>query len=271
MLNNIHLKASFVLLMTALLIAPAGASAQTFAGYTMQLNGAAALISGGSILRVSPVTGGTGSAYIFTPFPITADTSFSTSFRFRIGDGSGADGMVFVVQNNGATALGGGGGNLGYSGLVNSIGVEIDEYFNGGWDPNNNHLGINTAGNMASVTTFIPPVNLDNGTPYYLWVDYDGTSNDLSVFFSTTSTKPGTPDMIQNLDLLALVGAQGYVGFTGATGGLRNNHDIQAWTFLAWEPPLPVPAVSSWSILLLILLMTGMTWGLRRQKRPNES
>jgi hypothetical protein len=74
-----------------------------------------------------------------------------------------ADGIAFVIQNSpatgavtdpgtacgqsggGPTALGGGGGCMGYSGINNSIALEFDTYQNG-WDPNNNHIALQDCG-----------------------------------------------------------------------------------------------------------------------------
>jgi hypothetical protein len=72
---------------------------------------------------------------------------FTTTFQIRFTNPGGigpADGIVFVVQNgsfggykgdmsSGATALGpfdGAGGELGYTGLTNSVGVQFDTYYN---------------------------------------------------------------------------------------------------------------------------------------------
>jgi hypothetical protein len=250
-----------------LLLTPSLSFAEDFKSYTVQLNGTAGLVNSGNTLRVAPLAGGVGSAFITTPFTINSDTSFSTFFQFRIGDGSGADGMLFVVQNDGAGAgaSGGGGGGLGFNGIDNSIGVEIDEWNNGEWsDPNNNHMGIDTNGSLTSLTTITPAVNLDSGDSYYLWVDYNGATNDLSVFFNTSNSKPGSPDMTQNLDLAAIVGAEGYVGFVGSTGGANNNHDVEEWT-VSWDTvpsasiATPIPTTSTWALTLLVLLILGFT------------
>lgn len=249
----------------ALVISP-NLMATNFAGFEIQVNGTAAVIDSGNTLRVAPLVGGVGSAFITDPYPVDEDTSFSSYFQFRIGDGSGADGMVFVVQNDGdgAGASGGGGGGLGYNGVSPSIGVEMDEWTNGEWgDPNNNHIGIDVGGNPTSLSTYTPGVNIDSGNPYYLWVDYDGASNELAVFFNTSATKPGAPQLTETIDLFGEVGAQAYVGFVGSTGGANNNHDILDWT-VQWasaaEPPppfvyVPVPVMNGVAIAVLLMLI----------------
>ncbi|HEX2971499.1 MAG TPA: hypothetical protein VHP11_04165, partial [Tepidisphaeraceae bacterium] len=94
----------------------------------LQLNGTAAVVGTGSnaILRLTDTaTGQTGSAFTKLPADIT---KFNISFDFRMGGGTGADGMAFVIQGVAPTALGGGGGGLGYSGIANSMALKFDAY-----------------------------------------------------------------------------------------------------------------------------------------------
>ncbi|WP_080599252.1 MULTISPECIES: L-type lectin-domain containing protein [Sorangium] len=70
--------------------------------------------------------------------PLAAD-AFTATFEFRLGDG---DGMGFMLQTTGETAVGEPGGGLGMAGLA-GYGVEIDTYHNlDCTDPNNNHVGV---------------------------------------------------------------------------------------------------------------------------------
>jgi Bacterial lectin len=75
---------------------------------------------------------------------IVAD-EFTATFEFRIGFGGGTtrgDGMGFMIETNGPTAVGRSGAGLGMSGLT-GYGAELDIYDNmlcG--DTNNNHVGI---------------------------------------------------------------------------------------------------------------------------------
>jgi sugar lactone lactonase YvrE len=74
-----------------------------------------------------------------------------------------ADGLAFVIQNAaggqadpisgsaetgaGFTVVGGGGGSLGYGGIDNSIALEMDTFYDSGWDPSDN--GSNDDNHMA--------------------------------------------------------------------------------------------------------------------------
>ncbi len=54
-------------------------------------------------------------------------------------------GTACSQSGGGATALGGGGGCIGYSGINNSVALEFDTYTNP-WDPNNNHIALQGCG-----------------------------------------------------------------------------------------------------------------------------
>jgi hypothetical protein len=246
-----------LLILVGLALVSFNVMAAPFKNFDMVLNGAAALVDSGNTLRVSPVTGGTGTAYVSSAFPVTATASFSTWFKFRIGDGNGADGMTFIIQADGPDSVGQGGGGLGYGGISPSIAVEMDTYLNG-WDPNANHLGINRAGATSSETTYTPGSDLDNETSQYIWIDYDGAVDQLSVYHSDANVKPGAPVMTLSVALDEEIGSSAYIGFTASTGGATNNHDIQDWT-LSWDAEMvSVPTLGQGATWLLILLLVGL-------------
>ena len=234
----------------------AAAAPIVFSGFNMEANGSATETSG--ILRLTPAANSqTGSAFISTPFSINSSTSFNTYFQFRIHSGNGADGLTFILQNAAAAenALGAGGGNLGYAGINNSIAVEFDTFFNSSWDPNNNHTGINLNGSVTSIGTSTGVPNLDSGSSLFVWVDYDALSDLLEVYVASVNTKPNAPVLFATVDL-TLVGPQAYVGFSAATGGLNNVHDIEVWSFAtAQGETIPVPTLSVWALVILALLL----------------
>jgi uncharacterized delta-60 repeat protein len=180
-----------------------------------------------------------GSAFLTQPISLGTKTSFSSAFSFQMSnpggisdpDGIGADGLVFVIQAQGPTALGDGGGYLGYSGITPSLEVEFDTYQNG-WDAGNgNHVGINTNGNVTSVALSPQTQRLNDGNPCYAWVDYLGASKMLEVRFSRSTVRPGLPTLSYEVDLPALLGANPvWVGFTAATASACETHDLISWT-----------------------------------------
>jgi hypothetical protein len=223
---------------------------------TLQMNGTAAM--SGSDLRLTDNVGGqAGSAYIATPVPLTAQTSFSTQFELYIhgNGGGGADGMTFVIQNNSDTALGLAGGSLAYGGVLNSIAVEFDTWVNG-TDPNDNHIGIDTNGSISSLSTYIVPWSLDDDINHIFgWVEYDAASHVLDVYVNNNATKPALPQLSESIDLLAEVGGgQAYFGFTGATGGVSDIHDVLSWD-LNVTTPQAVPTVSTTGKTALAVMM----------------
>jgi hypothetical protein len=205
----------------------------------LTLNGSTA--PSGSALRLVPaLTGQRGSAFTTNPLTLGPGASFSTEFSFEISSSGagGADGLTFTVHNDpaGDTALGGGGGAIGYTGITNSLTVEFDSWFNGAGagDPNANHVGTATNGVLGSgIAVPLPPPNLDSGTVFYAWIDYDGLADSLEVRISTSSTRPAAPTLSQGgIGLAGLLGGtSAHVGFTSATGAAFGNHDILSWHF----------------------------------------
>lgn len=218
---------------------PTGVALFSFSDFAdpakLQLNGRAARV--GTALRLTPATANAqGTAFYKTPIQISPDTSFSTRFQVRIAPGNGADGLTFMIQGNADTTLSptGVGAGLGYQGIGKSLAVELDT-FQGPGDPNANHIGVLINGNVQNhLGTYTPSTDLDNGELTTLWVDYDGATNTVSVYLArgAASAKPAAPVLtVANIDLAAIVGGQGYAGFSAATGGSVNNHDILNWEF----------------------------------------
>ena len=209
----------------------------------LKLNGNAAQAS--NVLRLTPAQGNrAGSAFFNTPLAIDGDTSFQTRFRFRLHGGngaSGADGFTFMIQNStaGVNALGEYGGSLGYDDngpaagvpIGKSLAVEFDTYQNS-WDSNSNHVSLLRNGNVTvALKQGNPSIDLNNGSSRNAWIDYDGGTNQLSVFLSATTTKPGTALFTHTIDLAAVLGSNAFIGFSAGTGGRSNNQDIQNWNF----------------------------------------
>lgn len=235
------------------------------------LNGDAALVESGEVLRVVP-TGSynAGSAFIGSPVALSAGTSFSAAFSFRIQGGSAADGLVFVVQNAaaGANALGSEGGYIGYQGLAPSLGVVFDTWDNGfAADPGGDNISIVTGGDLTASTgaqvalgASDPP--LRNGTRF-AWIDYAAASGTLSVYYSDQSTRPDAPIVEgSGYDLAGMLGSQMYVGFTAATGGADDNHDVLSWQF---ETVTAVPEPQTYATFGAGLALLGMLAASRRR------
>jgi lysophospholipase L1-like esterase len=223
---------------------------------SLMLNGSSSKV--GNVLRLTPAQKNqAGSAFAKTPYSIDDKTSFNTHFQFRLsgGDGNGgADGITFMLQNSaaGGTALGTLGGGEGYSTIGSSLAIEFDS-FKSGWDINANQVSLLKNGDVTTpLATANTPMDLNSSGAINAWIDYDGLTNQLSVFLAngtTGTTKPAAALLKTQADLTA-IGAQAYVGFSAGTGGLTNLQDIENWQFAISTPaptptPTPTPIPSS--------------------------
>jgi hypothetical protein len=240
---------------------------------SLALNGSAAQATNTNqqqVLRLTPdkTQHVSGTAWFATQQQSIA-SGFTTVFTFQITHASSqADGLAFIIQNSsgsgfGTAARGGSGGAIGYGvpdpgdngvAIPNSVAVEFDTYDNTAWDPNANHIAVqscgtdpNTQNHLAicpdgnpanlGIVSNLGTINLADGNVHTAVVDYDpGT---LRVFVDDL----GTPLLVVNTDLstlLSLNNGSAWVGFSGATGALTENNDIQTWTF--------TPATTSTSI-----------------------
>lgn len=179
-------------------------------------------------------------ASFFRTQTIDVSSGFRASFGFKItnaGAGCGGDGIVFILQATGPTALGWGGGGLGY--MTRSfgdpfiqnkvVGVEIDTV-------QNSEFGDSPAPAVQVTVSFNEQrrcaiANPIGPSPNYVWVDY--AAEVLSIYYSTTTVKPGSPCTTLPLDLTAYFGTSAlYVGFSSSTGACYNNHFITGFQML---------------------------------------
>lgn len=185
-----------------------------------------------SFLRITPAEiNKSGSAFYRDRVSLADERSFSTYFTLKMHGGTGADGITFAIQTDSNTA-GTTGSGLGYGGIKPSIGIEFDTFSNEG-EPDGNHVGINKDGNVNSTVenSEDPGFTLDDGK-IHAWVDYDGNNDKLSVYVSQTADRPNEPLITKNIDLTEILDMnEVYVGFTAATGGSTNNHDVLSWYF----------------------------------------
>ncbi|MFG0262054.1 MAG: DUF4347 domain-containing protein, partial [Novipirellula sp. JB048] len=118
----------------------------------IRLNAGASLTGDAALQLTSAAKYQAGSAFHATPVSLRESTSFETQFSFEISGGvgaAGADGIAFVLQNSpqGAAAVGGNAGWLGYGGIGNSIAIELDSWQNA-WDSYSNEVGLSAGGDV---------------------------------------------------------------------------------------------------------------------------
>jgi hypothetical protein len=177
-----------------------------------------------------------GAALYHTAQSLADNRSFSAYFAFRMWRPSGAkevgaDGIVFVLQNS-MSSLPGLGQDMGYKGAGHSLNIEFDTFQNSSCkDPDSNHVGVNLDGNSTSVSTVKAPVTLNDGKVYHAWVDYDGDQHLLEIRLSSSAERPEYPLLAHTLDLTDVLNSDVFVGFTSATGGFRQQHEIHSFFF----------------------------------------
>ncbi len=158
---------------------------------------------------------------------------FTTEFTVRMS--GGGEGMAFVIQRQAVNALGGGGDQLGFGGLTNTIAIEFDTA--GSLipqDPTDNHTSVHTGGAGAVDANFSSSV----GTTSTL-VDLD--SNDLRTI--RVEYVPGllqvfVDDVVTTLQLeldiaatLSLADGTAWVGFTAANSTMSQITEVVSWSF----------------------------------------
>ncbi|MDR7278887.1 lectin-like domain-containing protein [Catenuloplanes atrovinosus] len=200
----------------------------------LKLNGNAQ--ANGGRLALTSGTNQVGSAYATTA--VDPSASFSTTFTAVISQPT--DGMAFLLQSAGTSAIAAGtGGSMGYGGVSPSIAVEFDTWDNApdGYDPaGQQHIGIMADGDYKNHLAWADPhFDMRFGTPFTVWVDYDAGAKKLSVYASQGGGKPGSAMVTHSIDLAAKFGAaKVYAGFAGATGNTNLTDSSEAvlnWTF----------------------------------------
>jgi len=289
-----------------LALATSLASASTIDLNSLNLVGTTQLLPG-NVLRLTPnydtnPSGDPPAGAAWTTTEYNVADPFTVSFNFRMSDptghldsdGSGGDGIAFLIQNGAAgdTAIGRGAGGMGFLGIYDSVAVMLDTYQNNYayGDPNGNYIAVNTRGtdfnvphhfctdgelttdpslppDLPGVTctsnpglglTGLIPRLLDDGTVQNLTLVYDpGT---LLVYLNSQQVL-SVP--INFADTLNLAGGQdAYLGFTAGTRFSYQNQDILSFS----EASIPEPSTSQ---QLLAAFAVAGAMGLKRKLRKS--
>jgi sugar lactone lactonase YvrE len=210
-----------------------------FSTSSYTLNGGATILSNGA-LQLTSGNGGPGnvSAWYNTPVNVQA---FRSEFTFQQLNASG-DGMTFAIQGNGTGALGGGGGDLGYGGIPNSVALKFDLYDNAGEGSNSTGVFTDGADPYLPATDLTPSgINLHSGDTMDAVVVYDGTN--LTLTLTDTVTNAVFTGAFP-VNIPSLVGGNtAYVGFTGGQGGATSVQNVLTWTFVNQSGPVTATPV----------------------------
>lgn len=176
-------------------------------------------------------------------------TQFETSFVFQIlcggpgdasdGTGNCADGMTFVIQNQGVDALGAPGGSMGYAGITKSVAVKFDTVPNpwdGNPDPSASSTGLYSGGEIPAggYDLLRDKINLRSQHLFRVDMRYDG--RELNVRIADQETNAVSAQSY-SVDIPKRVGgATAFIGFTAATGLGTASHDLHRWYFASTPP-----------------------------------
>lgn len=190
----------------------------------MVLNGSA---SGGCDCYTLTNTGYQAGS-IWSPSTIDLTNPFDFTFNVNLGasDG-GADGIVFVLRQSG-TSTGLDGSRLGYVGISNSIGIEIDTWNSSPaiapGDIPDDHIGMSANGVVNhGLEPAVSIGNVEDGIFHDFNVLWDPTSFQLTVYFDGALIFTHTQDLVSTI-----FGGDPnvYFGWTGATGGASNIQQV---------------------------------------------
>lgn len=238
----------------------------------LTLNGSAVQSDGVSFgdpktISITPPTRASAGSFYATNQQ-RVDLGFQTDFKFRIRDraGVGSDGLTFIIQNQGLTAVGDTGGGIGFgtnlafsplpTGITNSLAVVFDVWDNSAnWPtiPGANVLTVqnsrfgpaasNTPSSLDSVGSTPIAGAFNDGAIHQVRITY--TPGVLDIYYDVLSTPVLHITNIFLTNSLNLTdGKNAFVGFTGATGALVNveRHEILDWQF---SSQIPAPGAAA--------------------------
>ena len=196
-----------------------------FTGTGLILNGSAGL-SGTRLRLINGGVSEAASAYYSNQLNVQ---QFITSFDFQITDPV-ADGLTFIIQGAGPTALGGTGGSLGYAGIPDSVAVKFDFFAEAAGGGNSTGIFTNGQPPTTNVISLTPAgINLSSGDIFHAQMAYNGTT--LTVVITDTVTN-ATATQTYAVNIPAIVGGPtAYVGFTAGDGAGVSIQDIVDWIY----------------------------------------
>ncbi|KAL4637800.1 hypothetical protein ACB092_03G102400, partial [Castanea dentata] len=171
-------------------------------------------------------------------------THFTTSFSFIIKavDMYTGDGLAFFISPfNSSIPNNSAGGYLGLfsnetaiNGTQNQIvAVEFDTYQNV-WDASAPHVGIDINSIVSNVNrTMLPYINLTTEeSATNVWVSYNSTSQNLSVFLTSATKSEFTwSTSLSDIVDLTILPEWVSIGFSATTGQVIELHTILSWSF----------------------------------------
>jgi hypothetical protein len=183
-----------------------------------------------------------GSAFLKQPIMFGGASDIDTEFKFKItntdlgGLGQGADGLAFVIQSKGSTAIGQSGSALGYAARDGNVNDAIYKSF---------AVEFRTFPSQQIAITEVNPSNgsiiqlasqaitnqvLNDSTIQDVSIHYKGSTNLLQVYLN------GVYEMEAYVPIIQQIFPQAYFGFTASTGDHTQISEIVSWTLTVPEP-----------------------------------
>jgi gliding motility-associated-like protein len=162
---------------------------------------------------------------IWSPNSILLTNSFDLTFEVYLGDSDpGADGMVFVLRRFPGDP-GASGGSLGYGDILNSVGVEIDTYYNdANGDVVEDHVGMHSNGEVLH--DLVAPIaipNIEDGNFHTFRVTWDPTLMEMDVYLDGTFMFSYSEDLVASY---FEDDPEVFFGWTAGTGGAFNQQTV---------------------------------------------
>ncbi len=177
--------------------------------------------------------------YVYQNAAINLNEPFDYRYSVYLGNNNGgADGIVFALRGSlGNPYIGTGGGAIGFNGngFTNSVGIEVDTWYNGNFgDLAVDHIGMfkNGTVNHSGTGSLAAPIqasasngNVEDGNYHTLNIKWEPSTKKLSVYFDCDYRVLYQGDLIDSIfqgDSLV------HWGFLGTTGGANN---VQGFCF----------------------------------------
>ena len=202
-------------------------------GQTYFLQGSAQALANDCYRLTNEINTQTGAVWYADQ--LNLNEPFAIEFQMNLGDidGNGADGICFILQTVGTSAIGQSGGGLGFLGFAPAFGVEFDTWQNGEYgDPFFDHIAMVSDGDVSHVSanSITAPVqasatsaNIEDGLDHVARITWDPETTVVEVYFDCELRQTATVDLIADLFNNE---AQVFWGFTASTGGAFNNHTV---------------------------------------------
>lgn len=190
---------------------------------------------------------GYGVALYGKPISLAANKSFSTAFTFDI-QGAADNGFAFFLSKDITTAVG-------YDSTDKAIGlpktgtnaiVEFDTKQNSGQnDADANHIGFDTVsgGSITYGQAQELALKLANKSKRYVWIDYNGAADTLTVSVAATADRTTAETMtVAHAGIASLLtGDTVHAGFVSTIYDTTSRTDIDSWYFNSEYAPIAQP------------------------------